>query len=78
MSVKLLIHALTTVGDPPELKDELAFRRWCKELSTAMAQWAATTRPEWDNRAVLRLQQAISNYDEWTVLYALVKWMGRR
>lgn len=67
-----LVSQITSLGIPPSVSDEVAFRGWCQKLCGLLTSVAQIVPSEVDDGAVNLLTNIVNNDSTWEALYGMI------
>ena len=72
MNFFAILRLVLSVGFPPDLKDESAFRAWCRNVASAAMQFAAQTATPLDDKIASTLNAVVTNDTYWPAIYGVL------
>ena len=72
MRLLQIIRVVLSLGIPPAVTDESAFRLWCQKLSDVASELSALTNIDLDDKLAAGLATIVDNDAYWAALYAII------
>jgi hypothetical protein len=72
MDFLTVLRLILSVGMPPSVDDEQAFRAWCRKLGEIAIQFAVMTSNTVDDRISGTIVTLVNNDTYWSALYRII------